>query len=176
MTITISFNVNVEHLGPSVGMLLEQVSALLKQSPMFADFSGEEVALLAGYMKVYRVQPGLVFIKEGDVGDYMMLVIDGQVDVYKEDSNHVKKMIATVGPGKTLGEMSMIDGEPRFATCVAVGVTTFAALRRENFDLILSEHSSLGAKILTKMVALLSQRLRQVSSRLVEYLQVAQTK
>jgi CRP-like cAMP-binding protein len=67
----------------------------------------------------------------------------------------------------TLGEMSMIDGEPRFATCMASQPTTFAVLTRDNMAKIILDHPSLGSKILVKMVTMLSQRLRQTSARLL---------
>ncbi len=71
------------------------------------------------------------------------------------------------GPGMTLGEMSMIDGEPRFATCIASHPTTFAVLTRDNMAKNILDHSGLGAKILVKMVTMLSLRLRQTSARLL---------
>ena len=77
------------------------------------------------------------------------------------------KLIATVDAGKTLGEMSMIDGEPRFATCVAAEPCVIAVLSRENLARIILEQPILGAKILMELVLMLSQRLRQTSVKLV---------
>jgi CRP-like cAMP-binding protein len=67
--------------------------------------------------------------------------------------------------------MSMIDGEPRFATCIAVDSTTFSVLSRDNMVKIILEEPSLGSKILIKLVTLLSQRLRSTSSNLLHYLE-----
>ena len=60
--------------------------------------------------------------------------------------------LAQVEPGRTLGEMSMIDGEPRFATCVAVEPTLVAVLDRENLARIIVEQPLLGAKLLMELV------------------------
>ena len=76
-----------------------------------------------------------------------------------------------VGAGATLGEMSMIDGEPRFATCVALEPSTFAVLSRDSMVKIIIEEPALGSKILIKLVTLLSQRLRATSSNLLHYLE-----
>ena len=73
-----------------------------------------------------------------------------------------------VEAGKTLGEMSMIDGEPRFATCIAAEPTVFAVLDRENLARIIVEQPMLGAKILMELVLMLSQRLRSTSGRLLQ--------
>ena len=77
---------------------------------------------------------------------------------------------AVVDAGKTLGEMSMIDGEARFATCIADQPTMIAVLDRENLARIIVEQPMLGAKILMEFVLMLSQRLRATSTRLVEVL------
>jgi CRP-like cAMP-binding protein len=79
--------------------------------------------------------------------------------------------MTSVGPGMTLGEMSMIDGEPRFATCLATRPTVFAVLGRDNMAKIILDHPSLGSKILVKLVTMLSLRLRQTSAKLLHYME-----
>ena len=101
----------------------------------------------------------------------MLLIIQGKVDIVKTDKRGVIQAMTSVGPGMTLGEMSMIDGEPRFATCISVEPTTFAVLSREAMVRIILEEPSLGAKLLIKLVTLLSQRLRQTSSTLLHYME-----
>jgi CRP-like cAMP-binding protein len=64
--------------------------------------------------------------------------------------------------------MSMIDGEPRFATCTAIEPALIAVLDREHLARIIVEQPLLGAKILMELVLMLSQRLRATSSRLLE--------
>jgi CRP-like cAMP-binding protein len=94
-------------------------------------------------------------------------MIEGVVEVLKQDRWNTPQLIATVDSGKTLGEMSMIDGEPRFATCVAAEPCVFAVLSRENLARIILEQPILGAKILMELVLMLSQRLRLTSVKLV---------
>jgi CRP-like cAMP-binding protein len=146
---------NLEHLGEGTA-LTEQIYDMIGHSRFFDDFSRQDVQELAGFMQVYRAEPGNMMIREGDVDDYMLLIIQG---------------MTSVGPGMTLGEMSMIDGEPRFATCIAVEPTTFAVLSRDDMVRIILEQPSLGAKLLIKLVTLLSQRLRQTSSTLLHYME-----
>ena len=72
-----------------------------------------------------------------------------------------------VQAGRTLGEMSMIDGEARFATCIATSPVLIAVLDRESLARIIVEQPLLGAKILMELVLMLSQRLRATSQRLL---------
>jgi CRP/FNR family cyclic AMP-dependent transcriptional regulator len=160
----------LEHVGAGTHVV-EQIHQMMGHARFFDDFSHEEVHQLAGFMQVYRAQSGNAIIGEGEVDDYMLLVISGRVDIRKTDKRGVVQTMTSVGPSMTLGEMSMIDGEPRFASCVAVEPTTFAILSREAMLRIISQAPGLGAKLLIKLVTLLSQRLRQTSATLLHYME-----
>lgn len=160
----------LEHLGEGT-VVAEQIFGMVGQSPFFAELDREDVRVLAGFMQVYRAQAGEVIIREGDPGDYMLLMIQGEVDILKSGQGRDDRHMTTVLPGMTLGEMSMIDGEPRFATCTAKGTATFAVLTRDDMVKIILEQPRLGAKILIKLVTLLSQRLRQTSHTLLDYME-----
>jgi len=151
--------------------LADEIFGLVGKSHFFAEFSREDISILSGYMDVYRAQSGETIIREGDSGDYMLLIIDGSIDITKRAMRGEQRLMNRVGPGMTLGEMSMIDGEPRFATCVAVEQTTFAVLTRDSMAEIILDQPSLGAKILVKLVTMLSMRLRQTSEELLKYME-----
>ncbi len=158
---------NLENLG-SGAAFAEQIFALVGHSQFFAEFNREDISFLTGYMGVYRARPGQKIIAEGDIGDYMLMIIDGEIDIYKTNLMNEQQFMTSVTPGMTLGEMSMIDGEPRFATCIAVKKTTFGVLSRDNMVKIILEKPGVGAKILIKLVTMLSQRLRQTSAKLLQ--------
>lgn len=148
-----------------------EIFGLVGKSQFFTEFSEEDIATLAGYMEVYRAQPGEIIIRESDEGDFMVLIVDGEIDILKKSYRAEQQHMTSAGPGMTLGEMSMIDGEPRFATCMASQPTTFAVLTRDSMAKIILDHPSLGSKILVKMVTMLSQRLRQTSARLLRLME-----
>jgi len=161
---------SLSHLGDGTSMT-QQIFEMIGHSKFFADFSREDVEQLTAFMDVYRANAGQTIIREGDVDDYMLLVVEGRVEIMKTDSQGNHRPMTAVGPGATLGEMSMIDGEPRYATCVAVDTTTFSVLSRNSMVKIILEEPGLGSKILIKLVTLLSQRLRATSSNLLHYLE-----
>jgi CRP/FNR family transcriptional regulator, cyclic AMP receptor protein len=161
---------SLENLGEGTA-LAQQIYDMIGHSKFFDDFSREDVQMLAAFMQVYRAEPGSTIIREGDSDDYMLLIIQGKVDIVKTDKRGAVQPMTSVGPGMTLGEMSMIDGEPRFATCISVEPTTFAVLSRDSMVRIILEDPGLGSKLLIKLVTLLSQRLRQTSSTLLHYME-----
>jgi CRP/FNR family transcriptional regulator, cyclic AMP receptor protein len=158
---------HLEPLGDAL-RFASQIHALIPKCPLLENFSPAEVRLLAHFMAVYRAEPGIEIIREGDGGDFMLLLIEGRVDVHKRDRWNTPQLIAQVEAGRTLGEMSMIDGAPRFATCIVVEHSLVAVLDRENLARIIVEQPLLGAKVLMELVLMLSQRLRATSQRLVE--------
>jgi CRP-like cAMP-binding protein len=95
------------------------------------------------------------------------MVLEGTIEVHKRDRWNTPQLLASVEAGRTLGEMSMIDGEPRFATCIAAAPALIAVLHRESLARIIVEQPLLGAKILMELVLMLSQRLRATSQRLL---------
>jgi CRP/FNR family cyclic AMP-dependent transcriptional regulator len=160
---------NLQHL-QRIGRgstVTDEIFGLVGHSLFFAEFSREDISVMAGYMDVYGATPGQTIIRENDGGDFMLLVIEGAVDIFKRGMSGEQQHMTNVGPGMTLGEMSMIDGEARFATCIAVEPTLIAVLDRESLARIIVEQPLLGAKILMELVLMLSQRLRATSGRLL---------
>jgi CRP-like cAMP-binding protein len=147
-----------------------QIHGLITFSPLFENFNLAEIGLLSQFMRAYRTGPGIEIIREGENGDFLVLLIEGRIEVFKQDRSNAPRMIAVILPGQSFGEMSMIDGEPRFATCVASESCTIAVLSRDSLARIILEQPTLGAKILMELVLMLSQRLRQTSSRLLAYM------
>ena len=70
----------------------------------------------------------------------------------------------------------MIDGEARFATCVALEPTMIAVLDRESLARIIVEQPMLGAKILMELVLILSKRLRATSEQFLGALDEPQSR
>ena len=119
---------------------------------------------MSQFMEIYRVQVGQQVIYEEDAGAFMLFVIEGQVEVFKRGTNEKPILIAVVGPGRTLGEMSLIDGGHRSATCIASAVSLLGVLTPESLARVLLQDSHAGAKILVFLLELLAHRLRETTS------------
>jgi CRP-like cAMP-binding protein len=143
---------------------------MLGKSPWAREFTQDQLEKLARYLLVSEAKQGSEVFAEGAKEAYMSIVIKGIVKVIKEDSLNRKSAIAEVGPGKTLGEMSLIDGWPRSASAVAIEDSTMLVLTKDNFEHLLSDQPQLGNQILMKLAGLLGQRLRMTNWVLVECL------
>jgi CRP-like cAMP-binding protein len=103
---------HLEYLGDAA-RFASQIHALIPKSALLENFTPAEVRLLSHFMDVYRAAEGQEVIHEGDGGDFMLIVVEGRFEVRKQDRWNTPQRIAVVEPGRSLGEMSMIDGEPR---------------------------------------------------------------
>ena len=151
----------------------DEIHALMARTPLFSGLDIDETRKLGAFMYVYEAPAGVTLISEGEAGDFMMLLMTGMIDVLRRNRYNYPSRIAVAHGGHALGEMSMFDGEPRFASCVTLENCRLAVLSRDSLMLVLSEEPELGNKILLKLVQLLSDRLRQTSAKLVSYLEAA---
>lgn len=148
----------------------KEVCDMIAATQLFADASWNDIDAFSNYVQCYKTPAGTVIFKEGDGGSYMCLLINGEIAVLKEDHAGKPQQLASVARGKTVGEMSIIDGEPRSATCIAHSDSVVLVLTKENYARIIKERPGLAVSILTKLAKLMSQRLRGMSGQLVEHL------
>ena len=98
---------------------VDEFANVIDRTRLFEDFEYAEVHKLAAKMPCYRAPAGALLIGEGDEGDFGLVLLKGRAGVFKRDASGHDVRIGEVGPGDTLGEMSMIDGQPRVASCLA---------------------------------------------------------
>ena len=100
----------------------------------------------------------------------MGLIVEGLAEVRKKNCENEAVKVAAEGVGRLLGEMALVDGEPRSATARFVKAGLILLLTKENFERILKEHPHLGVSILLRICRLLSQRLRRTTGILSDFL------
>lgn len=143
---------------------------LMARVELLADLKGREPEMLSAYLQAYAADPGCVIFREGDPGHHMCLLVSGRVKTYKESDIEHKAEVADESRGRSIGEMALIDGEPRSATCIATEASVLLLLNQANFQRLGEERPALALKLLLRITRLMSRRLRLTSGRLVDYL------
>ncbi|MEN6616765.1 MAG: cyclic nucleotide-binding domain-containing protein, partial [Syntrophorhabdus sp.] len=100
----------------------------------------EDIENLAHYLYVAEAEADEKIFNEGAIEPYMCFVSEGLVQITKEDSKKNIKTICDIGPGRSLGEMSIIDGLPRSASAKAVEKTKVLVLTRDNFNTLVNDN------------------------------------
>lgn len=147
-----------------------EIDEPLDMFPWNLDLATSQIDRMVEYMTAYTAQTGHRLLHEGAYGTYMGLIISGSVEIVKEDSHGVGKVIAVLGPGKMIGEMGLIDGGPRSASAIARKETTLLVMTHTAFRSMADEQPRLALKVMMTMAKIGSQRLRQTSGQLIELL------
>jgi len=145
---------------------VDRVFEILKIIHQFDDFERKDIMVMLEQMTCYRVAAESPIIFEDEAGDFMMLLLHGSVEVVKKDGAGIYRQLRLAEPGEALGEMSLIDDQPRSAGCIARSEVTFAVLSRAGLNDILRNEPSTGCKILMFLLLMSTERLRSVSKRL----------
>ena len=148
----------------------ETLCNMIEAVPMFSELPHTDVESLAGYVRAYTAKKGTPIFKEGTKGMFMCIVISGRVDILKEGQEREQKKVAVVRPGKSMGEMSLLDELPYSATAVAQEDTQLLLLTRMNFARLEVERPLLCIAVLRQIARLMSLRLRQTTGVLLDYL------
>jgi CRP-like cAMP-binding protein len=127
-----------------------------------------EMEQVLPYFEVMDCPAGTTIFKEGDDGDYACFIASGQFEVKIQTEFKGKQVIiALLGKGSIVGEMSLTDQHPRSATVVSRVDSKLIILRREAVESISQKSPQIGIKILMGLNRVLSIRLRQTVKRLI---------
>ena len=109
-----------------------------------------------------KVLPANQYIlREGVVGDTAYLILDGKVEIRLGASSDTPKLLATLGEGDVIGEMSLFDNRPHMASAMAMRDTTVAVLTEDDFRQRVDSMDTVMRGILKIMI----QRLRLVGNK-----------
>lgn len=135
---------------------------LLRNIPLFAPLSADELAELAGTLRHLRFDAQQPIFWVGDEGSDFLVVQFGRVTLTYPDEQGKEVTLAEVGPGQFFGELSLLDGGPRTATARARIDTGLLALGRADFLRFLRERPTAAGQI----VAVLGARQRDMLDKL----------
>lgn len=162
--------------GPvSQSKMKEAITDFLTTFSFFDSLDERDLTLVSGHLHLFEIDPGKIVFREGDKGDCVYFVLEGELDVFKEALGPGRigvdrVRITTLTKGKSIGEMSVIDRTHRSATVKARTKALLIGMKLEGFDYICEEHPRVGIKILKGISRLLSMNMRKTSSRLADYL------
>jgi NTE family protein len=130
--------------------------AALQRSELFEGVSHADLTGAALLMEPRRFETGEVLCREGDVGERLLVIVDGLGVVLAPDTGTPGgRVLAKQRRGDVVGAMSLITGDPHTATVVAGMPTETLVLEKSNFERLTETHPAL----LVNLVRLLSRRL-----------------
>src|SRR5205807_5449402 len=101
-------------------------------------------------------EPREVIFRQGDRGDRLYIVVDGEVEMLKEEPGKAEHVLARLGPGGCFGEMALVNDDARMATARSVTSVNLLTVDRNGFHALFAYHPPLRRMF----QQLIDQRLR----------------
>jgi len=122
--------------------------------------------LLTQLMTEKNYAPGEIIFKEGDMGAAMYIIWSGRAAVVKGDFE-APTVLGYRGAGEIIGEMALLENQPRSASVIALESVRTLRIRRADFEILLRNNPSIGLSILSTLSARLraADDARKASSR-----------
>ncbi len=144
---------------------------MLDETKWLRDWDWKMIETFSQFFDVYDFPPGYTLGLEGEQQPWLGVVCLGAIRVLKKDADGASKEICILGAGKAVGEISLIDGRPRSAELEVETKLRMLVLSKAKFDTLIQIAPEIAIKLVLKISALLSARLRATSGRLVEHLE-----
>jgi CRP-like cAMP-binding protein len=122
------------------------------------------------YLQLFSLPPGTMLFHEGDSDPFASIIVDGALEIRKGDSELHERVVARLGDGKMVGEMSLIDGRPRSATAVSIETTRILVISRDDFESMIEQRPDVALKYTMMVAEAVAQLLRQTTGLLVDHL------
>lgn len=139
-------------------------SEAVHAAPLFESLDEETTRALRAAMVEVRLRRGEVLFAEGEPGDRSYVIADGKLKLGHTAPDGRETIIAVLGPGEMLGELSLFDPGPRAATATAIAPSRLLELRHEDLQAFLEGRPQLSTQLLQG----LAQRLRRTNAALAD--------
>ena len=134
---------------------------------LFADLNEEELGDLLEHMQERYYEPEQLLFEENTPRLNLYLIHKGSVELFKQTPTRDETRLALFGSGDFLGEGSLMDDYPHSTGARALEATTVLTISRAEFQEMFERYPGIGAKLLSRIARVISRRMRQTSTRVV---------
>lgn len=160
----------------SLGSASAELAAQLLIAPTaLMQLSLQDARVVARYMVPRLIAEDTVFIREGDLNntEQMLLLLEGEVTVENVVvTRDTPQTVTVLGPGSLMGEISLIDGLARLASCTATTPLRCAVLTRSALEALSKDHPRTATKLMFAVSLRVAERLRDTTDKLKMYSQL----
>ena len=145
--------------------------AVFESLELFQNLTPDQVGEVLGACTAASTTAGEVFFEQGDESDALYIVRSGMLEVSAVSPMGEKVVLATLGEGIVVGEMSLIEGGPRSAIVGATSDGEVLKLSRASFESMRQSGSKAAYKVILGLASTVGERRRQTDERVQEVFQ-----
>ncbi len=158
----------VAYIGDNPTMNHAELCDLLNGSPLAAELSGEQCAVLAQISTVRNLGDNEVLIEEGQSDNTLYVILHGKLAVTRDTGTGEWTTLHILHQGDMAGELGFVDGTPHSATLRAAGEAQVLELQRDHFESLLGERPELVYKVMKAIIRTVHTILRRMNAQYVE--------
>lgn len=135
---------------------LEKV-LFLKSVHLFDQIPSEQLVKVAQIAYEVEFEPDEVFIKQGEQGDCLYIIVEGEAEVRLDN----KRVVSQMQSKTIIGEMAILSGQPRSANCIARNHLMALKINRNDFWMLMAERAEIALgiiKVLVRNLEIANQR------------------
>jgi CRP/FNR family cyclic AMP-dependent transcriptional regulator len=136
----------------------------LRRVPLFYGLNESQLDLLSTGSTRRSYAKGRTLVAEGEPSQSLFVLLSGRAKVQRSDSEGKEVIIAVIGPGEFIGEMSLIDDEPRSASVITLETCEFLSIRKESFRQILMQSTDVCMGVMKGLVKRLRLADRKIET------------
>lgn len=152
---------------PTPSSLNNEIREMLMDCGLFLALTPADFSAAAGYFSISNIEKGDAIFNEGDAGTFMCIIHSGTVSVQKVNGEGKPVETAILRAGRAFGEMAVLDGERRSASCIAASSCYLLNLGRDSLDKMLNDAPKVAAKIIRAIAIAMSKRLRMMDGQVL---------
>lgn len=152
---------------PTPSSLNNEIREMLMDCGLFVALTPADHCAAAGYFSISNIEKGQAIFSEGDAGTFMCIIHSGTVSVQKFNGEGRQVETAILRSGRALGEMAVLDGERRSASCIAASPCELLNLGKDSLDKMINDAPKVAAKIIRAIAVAMSKRLRMMDGKVL---------
>lgn len=149
-------------------MVSKESIEALRSTPLAAEMDEAEISALARVVEVRDYPDGGVLVHEGESSPTLFVPLSGRISVVKPDELGEPSTLHILGPGDLAGELSFMDGAPRYASMIASGPVRCLTLDRNRFEELLATHPVVVYKAMRAIMRVAHRVQRRLSRQMVD--------
>ncbi len=144
----------------------------LRRIKILANLTDDQIERFSKFMEVEKVRQWSIVVKQGECGDAMYLILEGELRVRMSVMGR-ETILATLGPGEFFGDIALFDQGPRSADVVANVDSVVAKLHATTFGQVAREAPEIAAPFLLAIGKTLTARIRADNKRFTDSIKFA---
>lgn len=144
-----------------------QLTEFLKKIRLFHDLNDSELELLEKNSELKEFPKGKLVFEENSLRKQLLVIIEGEIELFKKTPFGDEKRLSLFGRYDFLGEGALMDDYPHSTSARAVLDSRILTMERNVFRELCEENPGLAAKVLANVARVISRRMRQASTRVV---------